>query len=156
MSEYQAVVGEIGEMLDLPNVKVTGLERQGSRVIRLRVVSTSEAGVCPGCGKPSVKVHDVGDEQMIRDLPMWAKSCWLKYVPRRYECEGCEKTFVERVGWKAAELNYTQRYEAHVYERCRRESMKDVAQDERLSEDIVTSIFERWAKKTLSSAAIQV
>ena len=38
---------------------------------------------------------------------MWAKSCWLKYVPCRYECEGCEKTFVERVAWKATELNYT-------------------------------------------------
>jgi len=135
---------------------VTGLERQGSTVIRLRVVSTSEAGVCPGCGKPSVKVHDVGDEQLIRDLPIWGKRCWLKYVPRRFECGVCEKTFVERVVWKASDLNYTQRYEAHVYERCRRESMADVAGDERLSEDIVTSLFERWAKKTLSNAAIQV
>jgi transposase len=156
MSEYQAVLNEMGELLDLANVKVTGLERQGSEVIRLRVVSASEAGMCPGCGKPSVKVHDVGEEQMIRDLSIWGKFCWLKYRPRRFECEVCERTFVERVAWKAAELNYTQRYEAHVYERCRRESMKDVAGDERLSEDIVTSIFERWAKKTLSNAAIQV
>jgi transposase len=156
MSEYQAVLMEMGKLLDLPNVKVIGMEEQGTTVIRLRVVSTSEAGVCPRCGKPSVKVHDVGEEQLIRDLPMWAKRCWLKYVPRRYECEGCEKTFVERVGWKAAEMNYTQRYEAHVYERCRRESMADVARDERLSEDIVTSLFERWAKKTLSNAAIPV
>lgn len=146
MSEYQAMLKGLGELLDLPNVKVTGLEQQGNWVIRLRVISTSEAGICPHCGKPSVKVHDGGDEQLIRDLPMWAKRCWLKYVPRRFECVGCQRTFVERVAWKAAELNYTTRYEEHVYERTRRESIADVARDERLSEDIVTGIFERWAK----------
>jgi transposase len=107
------------------------------------VISISEAGVCPDCGKPSVKVHDNGEEQLIRDLPIWSKRCWLKYTPRRFECQECERTFVERVAWKAPELNYTQRYEEHVYEQARRESIADVARDERLSEDVVTSIFER-------------
>jgi transposase len=138
--------------LELPNVKVTGLERQGSAVIRLRVVSTSEAGLCPHCGKPSIRVHDWGDEQLIRDLPMWGRRCWLKYSPRRFDCEPCGSTFVERVVWKAPDLTYTQRYEAHVYERARRESIADVARDERLSEDIVASLFERWGKKRSSSA----
>lgn len=151
MSDYQAMLKGIGELLDLPHVKVTGLEQQGSSVIRLHVVSTSDAGMCPHCGQPSVKLHDVGDEQVIRDLPIWTKRCWLKYVPRRFECQSCHKTFVERVAWKTPELNYTLRYEEHVYERARRESIADVARDERLSEDIVTSIFERWAKKRSSN-----
>ena len=147
MSDYQVMMNGLSELLDLPNVKVTGMQQQGHTLIRLRVMSTSEAGVCPDCGKPSVKVHDSGEEQLIRDLPMWNKRCWLIYKPRRFECPECERTFVERVMWKAPELNYTLRYEAHVYERVRRESRADVARDERLSEDVVTSLFERWAKK---------
>ena len=153
MSDYQELLKGLGELLDLPNVSVTGLQQQGQGIIRLRVISTSEAGVCPTCGKPSVKVHDMGEEQLIRDLPLWSKRCWLMYVPRRFECPDCARTFVERVAWKAAELNYTLRYEAHVYARARRESIAEVARDERLSEDIVSSLFERWAKKQSSSAA---
>jgi transposase len=143
----------MSELLELPNVKVTGLERQGSAVIRLRVVSTSEAGICPHCGKPSIRVHDLGDEQLIRDLPVWGRRCWLKYSPRRFACEPCGSTFVERVVWKAPDMTYTQRYEEHVYERARRESIAEVARDERLSEDIVASLFERWGKKRSNSAA---
>lgn len=155
MSDYQARLKTRGEWLDLPNVKVTGLEQQGSAVIRLRGVWTSEAGGCPHCGKPRVQGQDVGDEPVMRDLPLWTKRCWLKYVPRRFEGRGCHKTFVERVAWKTPELNYTLRYEGPGYERARRASIADVARDERLSEDRVTSLFERGAKKRSSSGEIQ-
>ena len=155
MSDYQVMMKGLSELLDLANVKVTGMQQQGRSIIRLIVMSTSEAGVCPDCGKSSMKVHDSGEEQLIRDLPIWNKRCWLKYAPRRFECPECERTFVERVLWKAPELNYTLRYEEHVYERVRRESMADVARDERLSEDVVSSIFERWAKKQLRNEATQ-
>ena len=93
---------------------------------------------------------------------MSGKRCWLIYRPRRYECKSCERTFVERVGWKSPDLNYTLRYEEHIYERARRESLADVARDERLSEDVeatlrgvVRNMFERLAKKTLQPADIR-
>ena len=154
MNDYQELMKGLSELLDLPNVKVTGMQQQGRSIIRLMVVSISEVGVCPDCGKPSVKVHDNGAEQLIRDLPVSAKRCWLKYTPRRFECAECKRTYVERVAWKAPELNYTLRYEEHVYERARRESMADVARDELISEDVVNSIFERWAKKQSRNEAI--
>ena len=48
------------------------------------------------------------------------------------------------------------RYEQAIYEKVRRESVAQVAQDERLSKDIIQGIFERWAKKRLPDAAIPV
>jgi transposase len=89
MGDYQAMMQGLSELLDLPNVKVTGMQQQGHTIIRLRVMSRSEVGVCPDCGKPSMKVHDSGEEQLIRDLPMWNKRCWLidkstKITRRRY------------------------------------------------------------------------
>ena len=155
MSNYQQELATLEAVLGIAEVQVTGWQYQGTQIIRLRVKSSNEFGVCPGCGKLCLKEHDIGDEQLIRDLPMSGKRCWLMYRPRRYECEGCKRTFVERVSWKAADLNYTLRYEEHIYERGRRESLADVARDERLSEDIVRGIFERLAKKTLQSADIR-
>ena len=85
---------------------------------------------------------------MIRDLPMWNRRCWIGYAPRRFSCEQCDKTFVERVAWREPGLNYTTRYEEYVYEQVRRETVSQVAQDEGLSEDVVAGIFERRAKKS--------
>ena len=54
---------------------------------------------------------------------------------------------MERVLWQEAVFVYTQRYEQVIYERARREPIRQIAQPEPLSEDIVQAIFERWAKK---------
>jgi len=64
----------------------------------------------------------------------------------------CKKTFVERVEGKRASVSYTERYERYVYQRVRRESVSQVAQDEGLSEEAVQAIFEHRAKKRLRHA----
>jgi len=38
----------------------------------------------------------------------------------------------------------------HIYKRACKEPIVQVAQDEKLSEEAVQDIFERWAKKTLT------
>ena len=84
---------------------------------------------------------------MIRDMPMWDRRGWIGYAPRRFKCEHCDKTFVERVVWREPGLNYTTRYENYVYEQVRRQNVAQVAKDEFLSADVVKGIFERRAKK---------
>jgi len=191
MSNYQREMDMLREVLGITGVAVTGWQYQGDSIIRIQVKSTQACGVCPICGQLCSQAHDVGDEQLIRDLPMSKggpaprtgrmasrghRRCWLMYQPRRFECQKCERTFVERVSWKSPDLNYTLRYEEHIYARCRRETLADgpaprtgraaskghfVARDERLSEDVaprratfVRNIFERWAKKKWPPVAI--
>ena len=84
---------------------------------------------------------------MVRDLPIAERRCYLSYRARRFKCERCDKTFVERVDWKRIGVSYTERYERYVYQRVRRESVSQVAQDEVLSEEAVQGIFEYRAKK---------
>ncbi|HLF25690.1 MAG TPA: hypothetical protein VJG32_05095 [Anaerolineae bacterium] len=86
---------------------------------------------------------------------MWNRQCWVSYVARRFRCETCQTTFVERVAWREAGLNYTTRDEHHIYQRARREPLAQIAQDEWLSEEVVQGIFERGAKKRSPNAVIR-
>jgi transposase len=144
------------ELLDLPNVRVIHFQLVGAQRLNVVVESTLEAALCPHCQQASVIVHDQGDAQLIRDLSIWNRRCWLSYRPRRFDCATCNNTFVERVVWREPGLDYTVRYEHAIYEKVRRESVAQVAQDERLSEDIIQGIFERWAKKRSPNAVIPV
>jgi transposase len=144
------------ELLDLPNVRVIHFQLVGAQRLNGVVESTLEAALCPHCQQASVIVHDPGDAQLIRDLSIWNRCCWLSYRPRRFDCATCNNTFVERVVWREPGLDYTVRYEHAIYEKVRRESVAQVAQDERLSEDIIPGLFERWAKKRSPNAAIPV
>ena len=138
---------QLAELLGLPNVRVIHYQLVGSSRLNLFVESTLAAALCPTCQQPSLVVHARDDAQLIRDLPIWQRQCWLRYVPRRFDCATCQTTFVERGVWRETGRMYTTRYEQALYERVRREPISQVAHDEHLSEDIVQGIFERWAKK---------
>jgi len=138
---------ELTELLNLSNIHVIHYQLVGPSRINLFIEPTVEVAVCPDCGKPSTDIHDRGEPQMIRDLPMWERRCWLRYSPRRFKCNTCGDTFVERVSWREAGRDYTVRYERHIYQLSRKEPISQVAKDEGLSEDIVQGIFEQWAKK---------
>lgn len=146
MAEYPLLT----QLLELPPVHVTHYQLVGAERINIFIESTLEAALCPDCGQLSTHQHDVGPPQLIRDLSISNRRCWLRYAPRRFKCAACEHTFVERVAWREPGLKYTTRYERAIYERTRREPIAQIAQDERLSEDIVQGIFERGAKKRLS------
>ena len=143
------------ELLGLPHVRVTQYELLGQDRICLAVESTVEAAVCPDCQMVSFALHETSKAQLIRDLPIWQRRCWLQYAPRRFKCVTCQDTFVERVLWREPGLDYTVRYEQALYPRARREPISQIAESEQLSEDIVQGIFERGAKKHSTPAAIR-
>lgn len=143
MSDHQL----LAQLLDLPNVRVIAYDLIGSARLHVQIESTLEAGVCPTCQRVSEAGHGHAEPQLIRDLSIGQRQCWLGYRPRRFKCATCQATFVERVSWREADFVYTLRYERTLYERARREPIAHIAQAEQLSEDIVRGIFERWAKK---------
>lgn len=138
------------ELLNLPHVRVIHYRLAGSAKIELTIESDLAAAICPSCQQVSIAVHDTGAPQMIRDLPMWNRRCWLNYAPRRFTCAACARTFVEQAEWREAGQAYTQRYTEFIYQRARREPVAQIAQDQQLSEDIVQGLFEREAKKKLA------
>lgn len=143
MKEYDLLT----TLLDLRNLRVTRYQLVGQLGINLFIESTIEAAVCPHCQELSQKVHELSPEQKLRDLSMWNRRCHLHYRPRRFVCESCESTFVERVVWRESGYTYTKRYEQYIFEKTRRQPIAQVAKDERLSEAIVQGIFTRHAQK---------
>lgn len=143
----------LNKMLGIAKLRVLSSEFIGEEKLHLMVASTLPIASCPDCGRVSKQVHDESEVQMIRDLSIAERQCYLVYRARRFKCEHCNKTFVERVDWKRTGVSYTERYERHVYQRVRRESVSQVAADEGLSEESVQAIFEHRAKKRLRHAA---
>lgn len=149
MAEYP----ELTELLNLSNTKVIHYQLVGQNRINLFVEPTVDIALCPECHQASSSVHDISEAQMIRDLPISDRCCWLRLTPRRFKCATCQDTFVERLAWREPGRDYTLRYEQHVYQRTRKEPISQIAQDEKLSEEAVQGIFERWAKKRSPSEA---
>jgi len=143
MADYSMIT----ELLNLSNVKVVHYQLVGPSRINLFVESTLSTALCPNCQQPSSSVHDMSEPQMLRDLPIWDRRCWLRIAPRRFKCANCHNTFVERLAWREPERDYSLRYEQHIYQRARKEPLTQIAKDEGLSEEAVQGIFERWAKK---------
>lgn len=139
----------LSELLGITKLRVTGTEFTSAEQFKLIVESTDEAGVCPECRQVSIKLHGWCEEQLIRDLAYGERRCYLSYRARRFRCERCNKTFVERVAWKRAEVSYTLRYEDYIYERARKAPVRQIAVEEGLSEETVQAIFEYRAKKRL-------
>ena len=143
----------LNKLLSIPRLQVLQSEFIGEEKLHLMVASTLSVANCPDCGRVSNQVHDESEVQMIRDLSIAERQCYLLYRARRFKCERCNKTFIERVEWKRTGVSYTERYERYVYQGVRRESVSQVAQDEGLSEEAVQAIFEHRAKKRLRHAA---
>ena len=145
----------LSELLGIAKLRVTGTEFVSAEQIKLVVESVDEVGICPECHQLSIQVHGLCDEQIVRDLAYGQRCCYLSYRARRYRCEKCNKTFVERVGWKRPEVSYTLRYETYIYQRARKEPVRQVAEEEGLSEEAVQAIFEQKAKKRLRHGGIR-
>ena len=143
----------LNKLLGIAKLQVVKSDFIGEERLHLEVVSTLAVASCPDCGQISNQVHDESEAQTIRDLSIAERQSYLVYRARRFKCEHCKKTFVERVEWKRANVSYTERYERSIYQRIRRESISQVAQDEGLSEEAAQAIFEYRAKKRRRHAA---
>ena len=143
-------------LISLPQVRVTAYELLDRDRVRLSVESTVEAAVCPECQTVSFVLHETSKPQLIRDLTIWQRRCWLQYAPGRFKCLSCQATFVERVAWREPDLNHTSRYEQFIYQRARREAISQIAESEQLSQDIIQGIFARGAKKQSTPAATRL
>ena len=139
----------LNELLGINKLRVIGSEIVNVEEIKFEVESIEEAAICPECHEISSKIHGFCEEQAIRDLAYGERRCYLSYRARRFRCEKCNKTFVERVVWKRPDVSYTLRYEKYIYQRARKEPVRQIAEEEAVSEETVQAIFEHLAKKRL-------
>ncbi|MBI1910889.1 MAG: transposase family protein, partial [Deltaproteobacteria bacterium] len=56
----------------------------GEDKLHLEVASTLAVASCPDCGQVSNQMHDESEAQMVRDLSIAERQCFLVYRARRF------------------------------------------------------------------------
>ena len=138
---------QLTKLLNLPHLEVVRYEMPDAETAILEIKSTLGVAICPTCQTPSNTLHDYDEPRLVRDLSLSGRKSYLQYRSRRFECAVCGQAFTERVEWLNFDSSYTKRFEEHVYQLCRKNTVQDVSAFLELGYDAVEGIFQRWAKK---------
>ena len=77
----------LNKLVGIAKLDVVKSEFIGEEKLHLEIVSTLSVASCPDCGRVSDRVHDESEAQMIRDLSIAERQCYLVYRARRFKCE---------------------------------------------------------------------
>jgi transposase len=155
-------------LLNLPNVAA---DRYSSTldaiVVKLQLVN---AGInCPNCNEYISQVHQTRSV-LVRDLSIFGQVVYLK-VPRRllgethaeetsarfhpqFYCSTCKKSPTEPLLWVNRKQRQTNRYQEYIYERVKELTVKQVSENEKMSEDAVQDIFHKVASSKKKAGGI--
>ena len=132
-------------LLDLPHVVVIGYELPDAETVRLDVEIRLPAAACPHCGRPSMHVHSYGAPRTVRDLDVWDRRCYLRFRPRQFSCDHCQRTFVERLPWVVPGQHQTVRLEARICTLVQCTNVAEAARYWDMTDEQVSGFFLRTA-----------
>ena len=138
-------------LLNLPNVVADSYASTlDAIVVKLQLVN---AGInCPNCTEYISQVHQTRSV-LVRDLSIFGQVVYLKVPRRQFYCSTCKKSPTEPLLWTNRKQRQTNRYQEYIYERVsvagdppRKElTVKQVSENEKMSEDAVQDIFHKVA-----------
>ena len=134
---------QINIPLEIRNVKVlqSEINKQGELIITIE--STKPETHCHRCGREIRKMHGHDQWVLIRYLPVFGRSSYLRYRPRRYYCEECDTTTTQKVEWHESNSPHSQAYDDHILLQLVNSTIEDVRIKEKLSYDSVLGVLER-------------
>jgi transposase len=142
----------IDTLLNLPNVIADSYSSTlDAVIINLQLVN---GGIdCPNCNNYTYKVHQTRPI-LIRDLSIFGRAVYLKVPRRQFYCSNCKTSPTEPLCWLNKKQRQTNRYQEYIYERVKELTVKQVSENENMSEDAVQDIFHKVAnsKKKLETA----
>ncbi len=131
--------------LDIPNVRVLGTEITPKGEVIITVESIKEETVCRRCGKMIRKFHGHDGWMSIRYLPVFGRPTYLRYRPKRYQCQECEgkPTTTQTLEWYNSNSPHSIAYDEHILLQLVNATIEDVAMKEGLGYDSVLGALER-------------
>ena len=136
---------EVTIPLGIPDVRVlkTEISKRGEVVITIE--STKEGTTCHWCGRWITKSHGHDKWVQVRHLPVFGRPTYLRYRPKRYQCEACEKkpTTTQRLDWHEKGSPHTIAYDEHILLQLVNATVEDVSIKEKMSYDRVLGVMER-------------
>jgi transposase len=131
--------------LNIPDVHVleTEINKMGELIIT--VESTKSEAICRQCGCAIRKFHGRDDWVSVRYLPVFGRPTYLRYRPKRYQCQECEDhpTTTQGLDWHEPNSPHTVAYDEHLLLQLVNATIEDVAIKERVSYDSVLGVLER-------------
>ena len=134
----------LDSLLNLPNVTVF-TSSQKSGLIRLKLELLNEGINCPNCQSYTDILHQ-NRPILVRDLSICGQGVYLQVPRRQFYCPHCKNSPAERLDFLEMRRNYTRRYEEYIYERVKELTVEQVSQNEQLTADQVSRIFQRVAR----------
>jgi transposase len=129
--------------LGIPEVQVleTAVNERGEIIITIE--STKVGTRCRKCGKWITKSHGQDDWVTIRHLPAFGQPTYLRYRPKRYQCQDCE-------GSPTTTQTLSYPYDNHILLQLSHATIADVSTKEGLSYSNVAGTLERRIDKQVN------
>ncbi len=131
--------------LDIPDVRVlqTSMGERGEIIITIE--STKAGTACRKCGKWLRKLHGHDEWVTIRHLPVFGRPSYLRYRPKRYQCQDCEgsPTTTQSVDWHDSNSPHSFAYDNHILLQLVNSTVEDVSVKEGLAYESVGGALER-------------
>lgn len=134
------------DLLGLPDLEVLSWNLDGEKLV-IEVKQRSDIARCPNCNKESKNIIKYYP-QRIRDCPVFGRACYLSLSVRRFDCEYCDKSFVEQLDSINLDSKHTKRYEKYIYNLCKRKNtFAHISSIENISYRKIIKIYHRFEKQ---------
>ena len=130
--------------LHLRGMRVLEVVEDSVGTLMLRVAAEGRWSVCPGCGAVCGRVRGYRP-QRVRDLPTRGQETVLVWARRRFECEGCGRTHVERHADIAG--RFTERMARRLVSDARVMSIRRVAEGAGVSWSTIMGLVRTAAER---------
>ena len=100
-TDFFIVAAKFEIQFNIPDVKILNIEMSKTNDLVITVKSTNKSSVCRKCGQNITKIHDYGEAILLRHLPVFGQSVYIRSKPARFECEKRENkpTTTEEPNW---------------------------------------------------------
>jgi len=131
--------------LGIPDVRVVQTSTGEHGEIIITIESTKGGTPCRKCGQWITKPHGREEWVSIRHLPVFGRPSYLRYRPKRYQCQACEghPTMTEKLDWQDANSPHSFAYDNHVLLQLVNSTVEDVSLKEGLAYDSVAGVLDR-------------
>ena len=138
MEQYISTVGNI---LNLPSYRVEGIEEE-EHDYHIYAQTVAPCFVC-SCGSANGAKWGT-HEQLVRDLPIHGKRVGIYVKTRRYRCNECRRTVVERLPGVSDKRTMTDRLVKWIGEQSVKRTFSSVAEDVGVTEGTVRNLFRDY------------
>lgn len=138
--------------LGIPDIQVleTAVNEGGEIIITIE--STKNGTRCRKCGKWISKAHGQDDWVLIRHLPAFGQQTYLRYRPKRYQCQECDghPTTTQTLDWHESNSPQSYSYDNHILLQLTHSTITDVCAKEGVSYGSVAGTLERRIDKQVN------